>query len=200
MRRVRAAIASSVVALAFVGCNAILDNQPGVLAGSDDSGTLPFSHAGTDERPMRRTPRRRRDAARRRRRHAHRGRWREAGRGRRLHVCPPGQQRCSGACVPGTDPQFGCGGPSCAPCVAAHATSACAREQVRDRRVRRRLRRLQRERRRRLRERFLETDHLRRVQCRVRTGRPQVRARGRDASSARRAAGRRRRSCAGPSA
>lgn len=105
--------ASAVVAVA--GCNAILDNDPGVLAIAEESeagaeaapapapvtapvtgedGSVPTSPPPPD------TP--------------------DAG-----TACPPGQRACGAACVSGTDPLYGCGSPSCEPCSIAHGTAAC---------------------------------------------------------------------------
>jgi len=38
----------------------------------------------------------------------------------------PGQKQCGTKCVEETDPDYGCGDPSCTPCSLPHATAACA--------------------------------------------------------------------------
>jgi hypothetical protein len=40
-------------------------------------------------------------------------------------ACAAGEKTCNGACVPLTDPLFGCGVEGCAPCALARATAAC---------------------------------------------------------------------------
>ena len=40
--------------------------------------------------------------------------------------CPMGLHICNGVCVSLTDPVYGCGDPSCAPCASTHSTMACA--------------------------------------------------------------------------
>ncbi len=42
-----------------------------------------------------------------------------------LPTCGADQHLCGAACAPKSDPQFGCGASSCAPCKLAHATAAC---------------------------------------------------------------------------
>jgi hypothetical protein len=109
------------------GCNTVLDNQPGVLAGEDasveaqdagsppvdafvpidstppvlvfDSGApMPIFDAAVVPPPI------------------------DAG---TLPVCAFGQKLCDGSCVAVDDPLFGCGETTCAPCSLAHATSTC---------------------------------------------------------------------------
>lgn len=114
---------AGVFTLVLVGCNSILDNQPGVLVtgegdptepgvrpgddggtsqlppigGSEDSGTAPPPGDGGNG-----------------------GGGNDAG-----GTCAPGEHLCDGACVSNDDPLYGCSDPSCTPCTAAHATSAC---------------------------------------------------------------------------
>jgi len=97
-------IASSVVAVAFVGCNSILDNQPGELVVGDKSSALPSptstgSTAGAATSP-------------------------DAG-DNPSSGCATGQQMCFGSCVSLTDPLYGCGDPTCAPCPSGHSTMGC---------------------------------------------------------------------------
>ena len=40
--------------------------------------------------------------------------------------CPAGAVQCGAQCVSSTDPRFGCGADSCAPCAIAHAKPRCA--------------------------------------------------------------------------
>lgn len=125
MRRVHAAIASSVVVLAVVGCNAILDNQPGLLTSSADGSES--SEAGTEPAPgPGPTPGPHVDASADARAPAQADAAAspvDSG----PPPCPAGQRRCSGACVSVNDPLHGCGDPSCAPCPSAHASMACDR-------------------------------------------------------------------------
>lgn len=39
--------------------------------------------------------------------------------------CPEGKKACGGECVPRTDPNTGCGRPTCAPCALPHAQASC---------------------------------------------------------------------------
>ena len=113
-RSLHAGIASSVVVLAFVGCNAILDNQPGLLVESNEGGAAPTpspapttpEDGGTTDPPT--TPD---DAG--------------ATTPDAVPPCPAGEQRCAGTCVSQTDPHHGCGSPSCTPCPSAHGSAAC---------------------------------------------------------------------------
>lgn len=103
---------ASVLAFAFVGCNAILDNQPGTMLETTEAGTepppgpapapseqpAPMTDAGTPEQDSGEKP---------------------------SPNCPVGQQMCFGACVSMTDPLYGCGNPSCTACPAMHSSSAC---------------------------------------------------------------------------
>jgi hypothetical protein len=116
MRKVHAAIASSVVVLALVGCNTILDNQPGLLTESGEAGVQPAPStqptAPGDRDGSADVSATTEDAG---------TEAVDAG----PPPCPAGQQRCSGACVSPSDPLHGCGDPSCAPCPSAHASMAC---------------------------------------------------------------------------
>lgn len=96
-------IAWCAVALAVIGCNAILDNKPGVLLEQSSPGT----DIGNDGGPATpRTPEE--DAA-----------------PPDTTGCPEGEMRCQGTCVSMNDPLYGCGSPTCTPCNAAHGTAAC---------------------------------------------------------------------------
>ena len=105
-------ITASVLALAFLGCNTILDNQAGTLAPSDEAGPpppepTPATDANTQPDV---TP--------------------DAGKADVAVIpppgCPAGQHICNGVCVSLTDPVYGCGAPSCAPCPSTHSTMGCA--------------------------------------------------------------------------
>jgi hypothetical protein len=90
------------VALGVVGCNAILDNKPGVLLESDTPATDVGNDGGGTRPPS--IP----DA----------GQPDTAG-------CNEGQFNCNGACVSLTDPRYGCGSPTCTPCATPNASAAC---------------------------------------------------------------------------
>jgi hypothetical protein len=109
-----AVLTSGVLAFAFLGCNSILDNNPGTLAISDEAGTFPTpspSGTATDQPPMEgpdasTTP------------------SDDAG-DKPSPGCPAGQQMCFGTCVSLTDPLYGCGNPACTPCPSGHSTMGC---------------------------------------------------------------------------
>lgn len=107
-----ALVTSGVLAFTFLGCNAILDNQPGTLVEGGDGGTSPDPGAPTppDEEPPVSDP----DAG-----------TTTPDTGRPPSTCPAGTQLCFGTCVSTADPVFGCGDPSCKPCPSAHATMGC---------------------------------------------------------------------------
>jgi len=96
---------------AFVGCNSILDNQPGALATDDESTALPTETApvvtpdaatAIDATPI---P------------------GEDAGPGE--NGCAAGERMCDGSCVRRDDPMFGCGDAACQHCPGDHATMAC---------------------------------------------------------------------------
>jgi len=91
-------ISAGALALALLGCNAILDNRLADALVSDEAGTLPAQ--GAEQGPG-------------------------AGETPSSSGCPAGQQACFGTCVSMTDPLYGCGDPSCGPCSSAHGTMAC---------------------------------------------------------------------------
>lgn len=101
-------VCATVVALAFLGCNAILDNEKGVLLASDEAGVssepVPNEPPASEPSPEAAAP--------------------DAG-GTTPAACPTGQQLCFGACVSTIDPRYGCGDPSCTACPSAHATMGC---------------------------------------------------------------------------
>jgi hypothetical protein len=112
--RSSSAIAVSVLALAFFGCNAILDNQPGALF--DEAGASPGSIVSADAAVDAPTLPRPEDA----------GANADADAGTTPGAaCPAGQQTCFGACVSMTDPLYGCGNPSCTSCPSTHSTMGC---------------------------------------------------------------------------
>lgn len=115
-RIVGAAGFAGAVAIGLVGCNTILDNEPGTLAYAEDAsateppGETPSDDAGGSQLPP------------------ISGSEDDAGDATPPDEngdCPQGQHLCQGTCVSLTDPLYGCGDPSCKPCSAAHGTSAC---------------------------------------------------------------------------
>ena len=102
--------------LAFA-CNTILDNKPAILVETEEAGTEPLPDAGTEPPPAPTTtattptppppppP--------------------DAGTDARA-PCSPAQHLCNGTCVDVADPRYGCGSPTCQPCVLSHATATCA--------------------------------------------------------------------------
>jgi hypothetical protein len=101
-------------ATALVGCNTILDNEPGVLVTeteTDASTTLP--EPGVDAGPTQ-TPTPVPDA----------GEDEDAGTVP-TPGCADGQRVCNGACVSNADPLYGCGRAACTPCSLTHATATC---------------------------------------------------------------------------
>ena len=109
-----ALLTSGVLAFAFLGCNSILDNNPGTLVVADEAGALPGPGAtpaptqqpGVDGPDSGTTPPP--DA----------GAMGSPG-------CPAGQQMCFGTCISLTDPLYGCGNPACTPCPSGHSTMGC---------------------------------------------------------------------------
>lgn len=107
-------IVASVLTVSFLGCNSILDNQPGTLATADEAGLTPGpTPTATDAAPAPNS-----DAA-------------DANSAPDVadpppQGCPMGLHICNGVCVSLTDPVYGCGDPSCAPCASTHSTMACA--------------------------------------------------------------------------
>lgn len=108
-----AVLATGVVAFAFLGCNSILDNQPGRLLEGDEAGALP---APPNDQPPSELP----NVG------GPDGSTGSPDSGEKpSSTCPTGQQMCFGACVSMTDPLYGCGDPSCKPCPSAHGTMSC---------------------------------------------------------------------------
>jgi hypothetical protein len=112
-------LASSVALFAVLGCNSILDNQPGALLVTDQAGTAP--EAGAPPLPTAQN-----DSS------SGSGSGSDSGAGAVADAgdepvpdCGPGQQMCNGSCVSLADPLFGCGNPSCAPCTSHHSTMGC---------------------------------------------------------------------------
>lgn len=103
------------LAIAFIGCNAILENEKGVLKDTP-SEPLPNEPRGdedaqanvptTEDAGGTTTPNE------------------DAGPG--SPGCAAGQIACDGVCVSVNDPLYGCGDPSCKPCPSGHSTMACA--------------------------------------------------------------------------
>ena len=90
---------ASVLAVAFFGCNSILDNQPGTLGEAIEAGLLP----GPTKLPKE---------------------SQDSGSDAPT-ACNVGEQMCFGTCVSLTDPLYGCGDPSCTPCSSNHGTMSC---------------------------------------------------------------------------
>jgi hypothetical protein len=116
----RAAVVGVLVVAFGVGCNAILDNQPGVLDAEDEgSAAAPPAHdRGSSSQPSAPAspvvgsgP----EGA------APTSSAADAG-----TSCAAGTKSCIGVCVPVIDPRFGCGERECAPCEVPNAISACS--------------------------------------------------------------------------
>ncbi|HSO35954.1 MAG TPA: hypothetical protein VLT33_25680 [Labilithrix sp.] len=106
-------VTAVVLTISFLGCNSLLDNQTGTLALAEEAGAPPDLGTTGDAAPAA-------DAA-------------VADTSTAPDVvdpptegCPLGQHICNGVCVSLTDPVYGCGDPSCAPCPSTHGTMACA--------------------------------------------------------------------------
>jgi hypothetical protein len=103
------------LAIAFIGCNAILENEPGVLKDTP-SDTLPNEPGGGGDAQANVSP------------------PPDGGTttpppedsGTPSPGCEAGQVRCDGVCVSVNDPLYGCGDPSCKPCASSHSTMGCA--------------------------------------------------------------------------
>lgn len=113
-RTLRAGASASLVTFILVGCNSILDNEPGVLVTTDASPTEPPQGSSTEDSGASQLPpiSGSEDA----------GTVTppdDAG------GCEPGKQLCQGVCVSLTDPLYGCGTPACTPCSLAHGSAAC---------------------------------------------------------------------------
>jgi hypothetical protein len=111
-------ISASVLAFALVGCNSILDNQPGVLVETSEAGALP--DPGVTPAPTREPNVGPPDSGT--------TTMPDSG-GKPSPECPVGQQMCFGACVSMTDPLYGCGNPTCTPCPSGHSTMGCQARQ-----------------------------------------------------------------------
>jgi hypothetical protein len=100
------------LAIALVGCNAILGNEPGTLTEpqSQTGATLPTPDAGGAESSA--------DA----------GSTPPPAPPPPSLTCTDSQQICNAQCVSKTDPLYGCGDGSCAPCQLTHATATCTSE------------------------------------------------------------------------
>lgn len=99
-------ISSSVIAFAVLGCNSILDNQPGVPTTVDGASALPDPGMvpGALEQDS--------------------GTTSDSGE-KPSADCPTGMRMCAGACVSLIDPLYGCGDPSCSPCKSTRSTMGC---------------------------------------------------------------------------
>jgi len=102
---------AGVVAFAFIGCNSILDNQPGVASDTSQATTVPPPDASPTPGEEPSEP----DAS---------TSLPDAGETPSPN-CPAGQQMCGGTCVSMTDPLFGCGSPSCSPCPSLFSSMGC---------------------------------------------------------------------------
>ena len=125
-------ITASVLAFAFLGCNSILDNEPGVPLASDEAGTLPQPGNTSEPTPVDPPGTQDKDAG-------------TLPDQKPSPDCATGQMKCFGSCVSMTDPLYGCGNPSCTPCASTHSTMALRRQQVRGEGLRPGLLGLQRE-------------------------------------------------------
>jgi hypothetical protein len=112
--RLTAAVVSlPLIAITLGACNAILDNTRGELVDRDEAGARPATSASP---PV--------DAAAEAAEPDSGPTTSDAGESPTTR-CPVGQKRCSGACVATTDPRYGCGDATCAPCAIAHGKAAC---------------------------------------------------------------------------
>lgn len=116
-----AALGAAVLA-ALVGCNAILANDPGLLLVTDEAGTDPEPDAGVPPSPSPSPAPVPAPAEAAPPEDSGTVVIADAG----PAACPAGQTRCAGACVDVTDPRFGCGDGSCAPCVVVHGSATCS--------------------------------------------------------------------------
>ena len=107
-------ITSGVLTLALLGCNSLLDNQPGVLTEVDEAGVTPVPTTpptGTTDPPLPPPD----------------GGVPPTDSGTKdSGDCPTGQQMCFGTCVSNNDPLYGCGAASCTPCKSTRSTMGCA--------------------------------------------------------------------------
>ena len=109
-----AILTSGVLTFAFLGCNSILDNNPGTLVVPDEAGALPGT--GVNPMPTQEPGTDGPDS----------GMSMQPDSGDKPSAnCPAGQQLCFGACVSLTDPLYGCGNPACTPCLSGHSTMTC---------------------------------------------------------------------------
>ncbi len=106
-RVVRLVLTASALGFAVIGCNQLLDNNPGTAIETDEAGTVPGSVVQPTPGQPSQTP--------------------GTGDGDTSSStgCPAGQLACFGTCVSTLDPLYGCGDPSCSPCSSTHATMAC---------------------------------------------------------------------------
>ncbi|CAN5802228.1 hypothetical protein BH11MYX4_BH11MYX4_15240 [soil metagenome] len=99
-----------------VACNSLLDNSPGVLVESDAAAPhrSPVATTAPPDSPPDSSP------------GADGGEGSpDAGTVEPPPGCPVGQRLCNGACVGLTDPLYGCGDPSCAPCPSTRSAMGC---------------------------------------------------------------------------
>lgn len=103
------------VLVGLVGCNAILDNQPGDLTSAQTSETTPTPTVVAptpDPAPVELPVATPADAG-------------DPDTGT-SSKCRPNEHACYGQCVSDNDPAYGCGDETCAPCSLGHATATCA--------------------------------------------------------------------------
>jgi hypothetical protein len=105
-------LTASVSALALLGCNTILKNEPGVLAETDEDATRPPPcDGGAVTDPPQVDPPNGEEPP-------------DAGQVP-SPACPDGERICDGVCVANDDPEYGCGDAACRSCPSANATATC---------------------------------------------------------------------------
>jgi hypothetical protein len=116
-------VTASVVTVLLVGCNTILNNEPGTLASDDgtsnDTTTPPPSSSSSSGGSSSSGNTGGQDASTPIDLDAGQPTPPDGG------TCATGQMLCNNACVSITDPLYGCGNPACTPCKLDHATAAC---------------------------------------------------------------------------
>jgi hypothetical protein len=113
-RHLRHALVLGATALLVLGCNSILQNEPGILA-TDQDETLPANDGGGSTPPPAQTepP-------------GGNGEPPPDGGQPPAADCSDGERLCDGECVSNDDPDYGCGDAACRPCSSRNGTAACA--------------------------------------------------------------------------
>jgi hypothetical protein len=112
------------LAASFAACNDLLDNRRGTLVEPSETGSSSTADPAADSTDAPSPTAAELDAATSPPTPAVPAGPAGAG-DKPPSTCPAGEQACSGTCVSATDPRYGCGAPSCAPCALEHATARC---------------------------------------------------------------------------